>query len=417
MSATNMGEVGHPINGLDAILKRLDDADGAHDTDGGTELGEWDAGTDKAPIYPRAWLLGNVFCRRFLSSLIAAGGTGKTALRIAQYLALASGKPITGEHVFRRCRVLVISLEDDAEELRRRVRAAMLHHGVSPAEVAGYLYLAAPVGSGWRLATSDASGKIIPGSLEPRIADAVRRLDLDLVALDPFVKSHAVEENANGAIDHVATILTRLAVTHNIAVDVPHHVSKGAADAGNADRGRGASAFKDAARLVYTLTAMTEEEAKGMNITEADRRFLVRVDSAKVNIAPPAKHATWFRLIGVPLLNGTDEYPNGDEVQTVEPWTAPDTWAGLSSVILNQILTDIDAGMENGQRYSSASAAGDRAAWRVVEKHCSTKSEAQCREIIKTWLQNGVLVAGDYEDPIQRHKRSGLRANSAKRPS
>ena len=44
MSATNMGEVGHPINGLDAILKRLADADGAQDADGGTELGEWDWG-------------------------------------------------------------------------------------------------------------------------------------------------------------------------------------------------------------------------------------------------------------------------------------------------------------------------------------------------------------------------------------
>ncbi len=54
-------------------------------------LGEWDAGDDGAPISPRGWLLGTVFCRRFVSSLLAVGGAGKTALRTAQALALATG--------------------------------------------------------------------------------------------------------------------------------------------------------------------------------------------------------------------------------------------------------------------------------------------------------------------------------------
>jgi hypothetical protein len=47
---------------------------------------------------------------------------------VAQLLSLATGRPLTGEHVFQRCRVLIVSLEDDADELRRRVLAAMLHH-------------------------------------------------------------------------------------------------------------------------------------------------------------------------------------------------------------------------------------------------------------------------------------------------
>ena len=48
------------------------------------DLGVWDAGTDTGAIPPRQWLLGNSFCRRYLSSLIAPGGVGKTAVRIAQ---------------------------------------------------------------------------------------------------------------------------------------------------------------------------------------------------------------------------------------------------------------------------------------------------------------------------------------------
>ena len=97
-----------------------------------TGLGEWDAGDDTELPPPRGWLLGNVFCRGFLSSLLADGGVGKTAVRYAQFLSLATGRALTGEHVFQRCRVLIVSLEDDDHELRRRILAARLHHNIEP---------------------------------------------------------------------------------------------------------------------------------------------------------------------------------------------------------------------------------------------------------------------------------------------
>ena len=130
-------------------------AEGTEDADG---LGEWDAGDDDADIPPRAWLLGNTFCRRFLSSLIAAGGTGKTAVRIAQALSLATGRNLTDEHVFRRSRVMFISLEDDRDELRRRVRAAMMHYGINLADVKGWLILASITGKEWKLRRPRHSG-------------------------------------------------------------------------------------------------------------------------------------------------------------------------------------------------------------------------------------------------------------------
>jgi hypothetical protein len=36
---------------------------------------------------------------------------------------------------------------------------------------------------------------------------------------------------------------------------------------------------------------------------------------------------------------------------------------------------------------------------------------------IKTWIKNGVLYKEDYNDPVKREKRPGLRVNSSKRPS
>lgn len=95
------------------------------------------AGADDWNVQPRGWLLGNVFCRGFVSSIIADGGVGKTSLRYAQYLSLATGRSLTGERVFQRCRVLLVSLEDSIDELRRRVKAAAMHHGVLQSELDG----------------------------------------------------------------------------------------------------------------------------------------------------------------------------------------------------------------------------------------------------------------------------------------
>ena len=47
------------------------------------------------------------------------------SLRIAQLISLATGRSLTGEHVFLRCKVLIVSLEDDQDELRRRVYAVL----------------------------------------------------------------------------------------------------------------------------------------------------------------------------------------------------------------------------------------------------------------------------------------------------
>jgi hypothetical protein len=377
-------------------------------------LEEWDAGEDTGMPPPREWLLGNQFCRKFVAGLTAPGATGKSAVRLVQYTALATGRPLTGEHVFRRARVLIISMEDDRDELRRRLMAARLHHDIDRDELRGWLYCWTP--KGLKLAQMK-DGSLQKGQLETLIRDKITNRKFDLVALDPFIKTHALGENDNGAMDYVCELLTKIAIDLNVAVDIPQHTKKGLQTAGDADAGRGASATRDAGRLFYTLTRMDENEAKLFGIAAEQRALYVRLDSAKVNIAPPSGGATWFKLVGVPLGNKTDDYPAGDEVQTVERWHPPQTWEGVSAAELNAALTDIEAGLSSGQRYSGASAAkGDRAAWQVVQRHSPGRTEPQCREIIRTWIKNGVLTERDYDDPIERKSRKGLSVCDAKRP-
>jgi len=377
-------------------------------------LNEWDAGDFDGAPPPREWLLGNQFCRRFLSGVLAPGATGKTALRTLQYLALATGRPLTGQHVFKRGRVLLLSLEDDDNELQRRILAARIHHDIAAADLKGWLFCATP--KGIKLADIK-DGARVRGPLEAMLRETIARRRIDLLGLDPFVKLHALEENDNGAMDFVCDLLVKLAIEFNIAVDVPHHTKKGQQLAGDADAGRGASAARDAGRLMYTLTRMADGEGETFGIPAEERRLYVRLDSSKVNIAPPSGEATWFKLIGVPLENGTADYPSGDEVQTVVPWHPPKTWDGITGAQLNAALDEIEAGMANGQRFTDAAKATDRAAWQVVQKHCPGRTENQCRDIVRTWVRNGVLIVESYDDPVTRKPRNGLRVIAAKRPS
>ncbi|MBR0945551.1 AAA family ATPase [Bradyrhizobium liaoningense] len=371
-------------------------------------LGEWDAGDFVDMPSPREWLLG------FLSGLLAPGATGKTALRTLQYLALATGRPLTGQHVFKRSRVLLLSLEDDDNELRRRLAAARIHHGISPDDLRGWLFCAPP--KGIRFADMK-DGSMARGPLEAMLRQAITERQIDLVGLDPFVKLHGMDENSNTAMNFVSELLVKLAIDLNIAVDVPHHTKKGLQTAGDADAGRGASAARDAGRLMYTLTRMSDHEGETFGIPAEERRLYVRLDSSKVNIAPPSGEATWFKLIGVRLENGTPDYPQGDEVQTVIPWHPPKTWDGISAAQLNAALDEIEAGMPNGQRFSDASSATSRAAWPVVQKHCPDRSERQCRDILRTWIRNGVITIEEYDDAVERKPRKGLRVCHGKRPS
>lgn len=225
-----------------------------------------------------------------------------------------------------------------------------------------------------------------------------------------------MEENNNSAIDDVAQTLTDLAAKLSIAVDTPHHISKGIAEPGNANRGRGASSAKDAFRLVYTLFPMTKEEAEVLGVSEADRIHLIRMDSGKVNIAPPMADAKWFRIVGVPLGNANKTYPNGDNVQTVEVWKPPALFDGLSNTILNAILDDIDKGLKDGPRYSGGPSAKARGAWNVILAHAAGKTAKQAKEIIKRWMASGLLFEEEYHDKERGEDVKGLHVDNSKRP-
>jgi RecA-family ATPase len=137
-----------------------------------------------------------------------------------------------------RCRVLLLSFEDGRDELRRRIAACCMHHGVDRSELKGWFFYAVP--KGIKLAELK-NGAAERGGLEKQLRAKIRKLKPDIVSLDPFVKTHRLEENTSGAMDFVCDLLATLAEEFDIAVDAPHHTRKGIAAPSDADMGRSSS--------------------------------------------------------------------------------------------------------------------------------------------------------------------------------
>jgi hypothetical protein len=381
-------------------------------------LGLWTAAEDNDQIpHPRDWLLGNTFCRGYLSSLVAEGGTGKTALRLAQCIALAAGRgDIAGGKVFAQTRVLYISLEDDADELRRRVRAALMHHGVSYESTRDWLYLATPATewepkqpvSAYTIAYATRWGELKVGEFLTKLSAALFQYRFGLVVIDPFVKLHGANENSNPEIDYVCRVLAQLAAQYHCAIDVPHHVNKLIGEGSRSNRTRGASAFRDAVRLLYTLTSMTVEEAAEMNIDDRERLSLVRLDPGKLNITVPASDATWYKLVGVRIGNGNETYPNGDDVQTVERWIAPDIWKNLTNELVSHILDEFSNGLPDGRKYGLGNVGQERQGWRVIQKFAPELTDKQAKIVLRKWEENGMIDTVTYTDPVKRQDQKGI---------
>ena len=161
---------------------------------------------------------------------------------------------------------------------------------------------------------------------------------------------------------------------------------------------------------------MSEEEADMFDIARQDRFDYVRLDRSKVNLIKRSGAIKWFRLVSVAIGNTTEMYPDGDEIQTVEPWKPPPLFGDMEVETINAILDQIDHGLGKGAFYSASPAARGRAAWTVVKEFCPYKTDKQCREVIMVWLKSGLLVLVDFYDEKDRKERKGLRVDRTKRP-
>ena len=373
---------------------------------------------DPAAIPPRAWLYGTSLVRRFVSVLAAPGGVGKSALALAQAVALATGRPLLGERVHHSVPAWVLNLEDPLDEMNRRLAAVLRLHRVEDAAVAGRLFLHSGRQRRVCMAGLAPDGGIVRPDQEA-VTQAALAAGVGLIVVDPFVKSHALDENSNPHMDAAATAWAEVAEATGAAVLLVHHVRKlGPGAVADVEATRGAKALTDAARSAAMLSAMNAEDGERLGIPPAERWRHLRLDDAKANLAPRAEAARWYRLESVALGNATALYPHGDTVAAVAPWQPSSPFAGLTPDDCNRALDAIAAGPGEGQCFSpqrGGFGGNDRWVGRVLMREGLT--EAQAARVVSAWLRSGLLSECDYRDPVHRKTRRGVRVTDTKRPT
>lgn len=346
---------------------------------------------DPAGIPPRRWLYKPHLIRGFVSLTVSPGGVGKSTLTLCEALALASGRSLLGTPPSERTRVWCWNGEDPGEEIERRIQAAMMHHQLRPADLEGWLFTGSGRDADLVIAEQDRFGISIAAPVVDALVTFITDRQIGLVVIDPFVSSHRVAENDNGAIDRVVKTWARVANATGCAVELVHHTRKTGGAEVSVDDGRGASALLAAARHARTLRTMNEQEADNLGVERIDRQAYVRIDGGKANLSPPTSGAVWFRLANVHL-------PNGDYVQAASHWTPPDPFEGVAPADLLRVQEVIKAGRgDDAEGWRANVQTGDAWVGHAIGQALGLdvgrpREAVRARELLRTWLASGALV-------------------------
>jgi hypothetical protein len=342
----------------------------------------------ESEIPPRMWLYGKHLLRRFVSVDVAAGGTGKSSVKIGEALAMASGRNLYGPDVHGGpLSVWLYNLEDPAEEAERRIHAAAKWFKIAPEDVETRLYVDSGRDQRCVIATETEYGARIAQPVYEQIKQQLFERQIDCLIIDPFVSSHEVSENDNRAIDAVVKAWGRLADECNCSINLVHHVRKGNGAEANADSARGAKALVDAARSVLVFNRMTPDEAALAGVAEDERGFYFRTQNDKANLAPPDK-AAWYRMNNVSL-------DNGDQVGVACPWKWPELFEGISRAKTQAVQRAVAEGQYRKDPRSPQ--------WVgiVVADELGLNPERDRKRItsiLKEWVKNKVLIEFEGED-------------------
>ena len=181
---------------------------------------------DESEIPARQWLYGRHLLRKFVSVDVAAGGVGKSSVKIGEALAMASGRPLYNRDIHDgQLRVWLYNLEDPHEETERRLHATAKWFKLGPQDLGDRLYVDSGRDQRCVIAYESPHGATIAAPVVAQIIEEIQRRQIDVLIVDPFVSSHEVSENDNRAIDAVAEAKVRVAPVSEVWREVAPRVA------------------------------------------------------------------------------------------------------------------------------------------------------------------------------------------------
>lgn len=369
----------------------------------------------------RPWLVPGLLLRRQVTLVVAPPGSGKSLLTLQLAMLCTSGLTNwegCGWAPRGRYRVLIINVEEDEDEMRRRLFAAAEIMQIDQSQLGG---LCIAQTDSMVVAKADSRTKtVIATPLLERIVTTVQHLNIDIVVVDPFAETFAGDENSNSELKWAAVLWREVARRTNAAVLLVHHAKKYSQDmAGDMDAGRGGGALTGVARIVATLFTMTEEEASGFKIEPAERVRYIRFDDAKANLNLLNSSARWFEKLSFNLGNEGDGEP-ADEVGVLKPWPTPGLFDDVTVEVANTILDEIEIGVRGDDGEPTGDPYGERKSTRwagaVIQQFLQC-DERKAKKILDIWKKNGVIDVRQQKTSNSKGKlRDCVIVISTKRP-
>jgi RecA-family ATPase len=159
------------------------------------------------PVPPREWIVPDFIPAKTVTLLAGEGAAGKSTLA----LQLAAARALAREWLStipKPGRTLVLSAEDDAEELHRRLDAIRAYYGASFDDLAD-LRLVDLVGADAVLGALAKSGKVEPTGVFEMMMQTVEHHRPDLVIIDALADAFAGDENNRGQARQFIGLLKR----------------------------------------------------------------------------------------------------------------------------------------------------------------------------------------------------------------
>jgi hypothetical protein len=355
-------------------------------------------GWSEGAIPPRPWIARGYLLRGAVSVISGASSVSKSTLAVGYTVALALHQVFNRFAPLGAGRVMLYNVEDDANEQRRRFSAVLRQFGASPSDLAGKVMRVGPNSVGTLIDRDPDTRELFLTGAMVAMQELIAEFKPDVLILDPLVELHSAEENDNTALRGIMAQFRTLAVRHKMAVAIVHHARKGASQStpGDTDTLRGASSIVGAARIVVTVAAMTEDEAKTFGLGPDQRRSFFRVDSGKSNYSR-LHEAEWFERVEY-------ELDNGDLV------AAPVAWQPPQDAVSLEARAAIEMGIETGSTegpWSAKLSADARSVKHLFERH-GVATPAGQRTLLLELAQAGFVVA-NYKNEGRRIVQ-GLRA-------
>jgi hypothetical protein len=358
---------------------------------------------DPATLPRREFAYGTHYIRKYVSVTVSPGGLGKTSNSIAEALSMVSGKPLLGIKPPQRMRVWLFNAEDPRDEMDRRIMAAAIHYRLKPDDLEG-IYLDTGREQELVVAIDDKRGVKIQVPVVEAVVEQIERHGIDCMVVDPFVSTHQVNENDNGAIDKVAKLWAQIADQTNCSIDVVHHLRKVSDREATVEDARGAVALIGAARSVRVLNRMSEEQATAASVAPEERFSYFHVHQGKANLTRMSAAQEWRKLESVPLGNGRGLSKPQDHAGVVTAWAWPNSEAVVSELTDEQ-RAQIKTLLDNGSYKAAPQGrpwAGEAIAYVLGIDAEDKASRARTGRVLKALIAEGVLAIVEDRDPQSR---------------